>query len=149
MSHDDAVREARERRFALHQAMLDLEHSVQSPSATPKWREELATELSDLASAWSSHVETVEGPEGIIEQAVLRAPRTAAKGDRLKNDHPVLGEKLDVVIDLVDAADDLTDDLVLDIRDGVAELLVGLYRHRAQGSDFVWEAYDLEIGGLG
>ena len=46
-------------------------------------------------------------------------------------------------------SDELSEDLVVDIRGDVVELLVGLYRHRAQGSDFVWEAYDLDIGGLG
>ncbi len=149
MTNDDAVKAARDRRFALHQAMLDLEHSMQSPAATPDWREKLVVELRDLSQALDDHIETVEGPEGIIEQAVTRAPRTEARGQRLRDDHPVLRSQLSDVLDRLEEADDLDEDVVVDIRGDVVELLVGLYRHRAQGSDFVWEAYDLDIGGTG
>ena len=149
MSKDAAFEKARDRRFALHQAMLDLEHSMQSPSADPAWRDTLVTELHDLSSALEEHIETVEGPDGIIETAVTRAPRTESRGQRLRDDHPVLRSQLANVLSQLEAADELSDDIVVDIRGDVVELLVGLYRHRAQGSDFVWEAYDLDIGGAG
>jgi hypothetical protein len=149
MDHDEAVRSARDRRFALQRAMRELEESVQSPAATSDWREKLAEELDDLDKAWREHVETVEGPNGIIEQAILRAPRTSARGDRLRNDHPLLSTEISAVIDLVDRTDELTVDAVDAIREGVGNLLISLHRHRARGSDFVWEAYDLDIGGLG
>ena len=71
MKEDEALQKARDRRFALHQAMLDLEHSMQSPAATPDWREKLVIELRDLSDALDDHIETVEGPDGIIETAVI------------------------------------------------------------------------------
>ncbi len=149
MSKDKAFESARERRFALHQAMLDLEHSMQSPSADPEWRDTLVTELRDLSTALEDHIDTVEGPDGIIETAVSRAPRTEYRGQKLRDDHPVLRDQLASVLGQLEDSDELSEDLVVDIRGDVVELLVGLYRHRAQGSDFVWEAYDLDIGGLG
>lgn len=149
MSKDAAFEKARDRRFALHQAMLDLEHSMQSPSADPAWRDTLVAELQDLSAALDDHIETVEGPEGIIETAVSRAPRTSARGKKLRDDHPVLRDQLAHVLGQLQQSESLDEDIVVDIRGDVVELLVGLYRHRAQGSDFVWEAYDLDIGGAG
>lgn len=149
MSKDEAFDKARDRRLALHRAMLDLEHSMQSPAATPDWREKLVIELRDLSDALDEHIDTVEGPDGIIETAVSRAPRTESRGQRLRDEHPVLREQLSDVLGRLEAADALNEDVVVDIRGNVVELLVGLYRHRAQGSDFVWEAYDLDIGGTG
>jgi len=149
MSRDDAIQKARDRRFALHQAMLDLEQSVQSPAATPTWKDNLVIELRDLSDALEDHIETVEGPEGIIEAAVTRSPRTQSRGERLRGDHPVLRQKLADVLNALEANAEMNEDIIVDIRGDVAELLVGLYRHRAQGSDFVWEAYDLDIGGAG
>jgi hypothetical protein len=149
VSKDAAFENARERRFALHQAMLDLEHSMQSPSADPEWRDRLIIELRDLSEALEDHIETVEGAEGIIETAVARAPRTQYQGKKLRDDHPLLRQQLSSLLKRIEAAADLGEDVVVDLRGDVVELLVGLYRHRAQGSDFVWEAYDLDIGGLG
>lgn len=150
MSENEAYLDAQKRRFALQSAMLDLERSVQAPAGTPYWLRGLATELADLSDALEDHIRTVEGTNGIIEQAVGRAPRTAALGERLRDDHPMLrGQLRDVRALVARAVDHGTEELVEDIRTATAELLIGLHRHRARGSDFVWEAYDLDIGGTG
>jgi len=150
MTPDDPIQAAGRRRRELYQAMLDLEHSLQSPAATPTWRSTLFTELHDLSAALEDHIATVEGSEGIIEHAVEVSPRTEVRAARLREDHPVLRKKVQDAINRVqELGPDLTEDVVVDLRDEVVGLLIGLHRHRQQGSDFVWEAYDVDIGGVG
>lgn len=144
---DEALRAAKSRRKAMYQAMLDVEQAVQAPTGTGIWGATLLTELGDLSEALEHHIETVEAGDGIIARAIKDAPRLDGHGVRLRDDHAALRRAVATATDLTKQAPvPLTDDDAEAIRDAVLELTNGITRHRYQGSNFVWEAYAVDIG---
>lgn len=146
---DRLISDAKDRRVALQREMRDAEMAAQAAAGTPTWRAGLFTALHDLAAALADHIATVEAPDGLIEQAVSHAPHTDVKAEMLRNDHPVLVSMLHDAIDVLQSAGpDLDESTVADVRSQVESVLVALHRHRQSGSDFVWEAYGVDIGGV-
>lgn len=147
--NDRFISDAKDRRVALQQEMRDVEMAAQAAAGTPKWRAGLFTALHDLSAALARHIETVDAPDGLIEQAVSHAPHTDLKAQVLRDDHPVLVSMLEKAIDVLQSAGpDLDQSVVADVRSQVEDVLVALHRHRQAGSDFVWEAYGVDIGGV-
>jgi hypothetical protein len=144
---DDALSAAKSRRKAMYDAMIDVENAVQAPTGTGIWATTLLTELAHLSEALDHHVDTVEAGDGIIAKAVKDAPRLDGHGTRLRDDHVLLRQLVATATDLAEqAATPIPDDAADEIRDAILELLNGLTRHRHQGSNFVWEAYAVDIG---
>jgi len=73
--------------------------------------------------------------------------RLEAAGRRLADDHEPLRRQVAVAVAAVRAADSPpSDEDVETILEIILELIGALSRHRQRGSDFVWEAYDVDIG---
>lgn len=148
MADSNALDAARTRRIALHSAMVAVEDAAQAPTKSQTWRAVLFAALDDLSLALEDHIATVEAPGGIIDRVVADAPRLDVAGERLRSDHDPLREQVAGAINAVRAADSPpSNDDVAVIHEIILELVVALSRHRQRGSDFVWEAYDVDIGG--
>jgi ssDNA-binding replication factor A large subunit len=86
-------------------------------------------------------VHEVEGPEGLLAEMVLKAPRLSKRAKRLSEEHPDLRAQIVGVSDLV------ADGAVADVRARTLEVLVAIARHRQDGADLVYDSYILDIGG--
>lgn len=147
MANNDALDAAKTRRTALHTAMVEVENAAQAPPKSQFWRAMLFAALDDLSVALEEHITTVDAPGGIIDRVTADAPRLEAAGRRLANDHEPLRRQVAVAIDAVRAADSPpSDEDVETTYEIILELIGALSRHRQRGSDFVWEAYDVDIG---
>ena len=147
MASTDALDAARSRRKALHVAMVEVENAAQAPTRSTTWRAVLFAALDDLSMALEDHITTVEAPGGIIERVVDDAPRLDSAGKQLSADHEPLRRQVAMAINAVRAADSPPrDEDVETIHEIILELVGALSRHRQRGSDFVWEAYDVDIG---
>ena len=148
MANNDALDAAKTRRTALHTAMVEVENAAQAPAKSQFWRAMLFAALDDLSMALEDHITTVEAPGGIIDRVVADAPRLDVAGRRLSEDHEPMREQVAAAINAVRAADSPpNDEDVETIHEIILELVGALSRHRQRGSDFVWEAYDVDIGG--
>lgn len=147
MANNDALDAAKTRRTALHTAMVEVENAAQAPTKSQFWRAMLFAALDDLSVALEEHIATVDAPGGIIDRVTADAPRLDAAGRRLTNDHEPLRRQVAEAINAVRAADSPPSDEDVDtIHEIILELIGALSRHRQRGSDFVWEAYDVDIG---
>lgn len=142
--------ETAKRRADLHQALVAVEQATSRPAVGREadWTKEVVARLEDLSHAIAEHVEVTERPTGLYDEICGRAPHLSGKIDRLRDEHPQMQQ----------ATDDLTAKLrstmpgegwsLDDVRDDLQRLLGKLVRHRQLGSDLVWEAYNLDIGGI-
>lgn len=148
MANNEALDAAKSRRTALHSAMVSVENAAQAPTKSQTWRAVLFAALDDLSIALEDHIATVDAPGGIIDRVVTDAPRLDVAGQRLRADHEPLREQIAAAINVVRAVDSPPSDNDVEvIHEIILELVVALSRHRQRGSDFVWEAYDVDIGG--
>jgi hypothetical protein len=142
--------ETAKRRADLHQALVAVEQATSRPAVGREadWTKEVIARLEDLSHAIAEHIEVTERPAGLYDEICGRAPHLSGKIDRLRDEHPQMQQ----------ATDDLTSKLrtttpgegwsLEDVRDDLQRLLGKLVRHRQLGSDLVWEAYNLDIGGI-
>ena len=138
----DALRGARKRRFALLEAIGEVEVAMSAPAGEPNWYSQLEVRLLGLRLALDQHIDEVEGPEGLLAELLAESPRLANQIRRVEAEHPDLARQVDSAIDLVAAE---TEPGV--VRATVIETLSALSRHRQQGADLVYEAYKVDIGG--
>lgn len=138
-----AVDNARTRRADLHQILVDLESAIAAaaPGREAAWSDQVRTALERLAAAFTYHVEATEGPDGLFDQVRRRAPRLDRLCRHLAADHPVIARELA-------AATAALDDGVPEAREKVLSLLAHLARHRQLGADLVYEAYEVDLGGM-
>ncbi len=137
---------ARTRRRDLHQAMEALEFAVAGPAGEPDtWLASVRTALSGLRDALQAHVDEVESPHGLLAEIVDQEPRLTAAADQLRADHPDL---LLATERAMEAAAE-HDPAPSRVRRRVVSLLGRLTMHRQAGSDLVYEAYSVDIGGTG
>lgn len=138
----DALRGARKRRYALLEAIGEVEVAMASPVGEPNWHSQLEVRLLGLRLALDQHVDEVEGPDGLLAELLGEAPRLANQIRRIEGEHPDLSRQIDASIELVAGEADAPA-----VRATVMETLAALSRHRQQGADLVYEAYKVDIGG--
>lgn len=142
--------EARRRRADLHQALIDLERATSSPAVgrEPDWSTDVVRRLQGLAAMLDDHVEMTERPKGLYDEISGRAPRLASKIEQLKAEHPDLRDKTADLLRRFESTPIGDTWPVGEARDDLQRLLGRLVRHRQLGADLVWEAYNLDIGGI-
>ena len=121
--------ETARRRADLHHALVALERAISSPAIGRE---------SDLT----------ERQSGLYDEIGARAPRLTNKIERLRGEHP---EMRDATVDLGAKLETTPVGEVWDLteaRDQLQRLLGRVVRHRQLGADLVWEAYNLDIGGI-
>ncbi len=144
----EALEAAKRHREALRLAMIELEAAIASPSRSPSWSTDIDLRLDRLQAALADHINDVESPQGIISQTVENEPRLASSGDILRNDHVRLTDEVRRMrATLHGLADEPEIDDAAAVRRSILELLGEFSRHRQHGVDFVYDAYNVDIGG--
>lgn len=142
--------EARKRRSDLHEALIDVERAISSPASGREsdWSKDVVRRLQDLAGTIEDHVEVTERPGGLYDEIRGKAPRLADKIDKLQLEHPEMREGTRELIGRFEATAIGPAWPLEDARNDLQRLLGRLVRHRQLGADLVWEAYNLDIGGV-
>jgi hypothetical protein len=151
--HDDelspTLAETARRRADLHGALVEVEQATSRPAVgrEPEWTKDVVIRLEALAHAIDEHVEITERQGGLYDEICTKAPHLSGKIDRLRAEHPELRSETHQLVDRL--GNGVGDDWPLEqARDDLQRLLGRIVRHRQLGSDLVWEAYNLDIGGL-
>jgi len=146
-----ALHAARARRKTLHDTLVHLEESISSPAAgrIPDWTASVLKEIIEVREAFEQHVTVTERPDGLYDEILERAPRLAGNVRRLRDEHPDITTALDQSIarleqvEIGDPAWPLDD-----ARDDLQRFIGRVIKHRQRGADLVWEAYNVDIGGI-
>lgn len=137
----------RRRRAELRGAMNAFERALAAPVADDPdhWADSVHTALRELASDFREHVDITEGDDGLYAELRETAPRLSDAVARLAEEHI----EIQRLIDDVQRLDDETGaNRSLDrVRERGTVLLMRLVRHRQRGSDLVYDAYEVDIGG--
>jgi hypothetical protein len=145
-----ALEAARTRRIKLHTELVELEQALAAPTPgrVKEWTLEVADRLRHVREAFDEHIFVTEKPEGLYEEIMGMSPRLTGKIKRLDEEHPVILGEIDdrlARLEALDTQDVWPPDVA---RDDINRLLGRIVRHRQRGADLVWEAYNVDIGGM-
>jgi hypothetical protein len=145
-----ALDEARKRRADLHAALIHVEGAISGPAAgrEHEWTTEVVKRLTALRDALDEHIEATERPEGLYDEITHRAPRLSNAIKRLQAEHPDMRSAITDMIERLESTPVGTSWSLEEARDDLQRVLGRVVKHRQLGSDLVWEAYNLDIGGL-
>ena len=145
-----ALDAARKRRIKLRDELYDVEQAISrpAPGRLESWTGNVVTQLQALREAMDEHVYVTEEPEGLYDEVLDLSPRLAGKVRRLREEHPQILEQTDEMIGRLRSGAVGEDWPLEDARDEIQRLLGRIVRHRQRGADLVWEAYNLDIGGM-
>jgi hypothetical protein len=140
------LEEVRRRRADLRRSLVDVEQAISGPASgrIPEWTDEVARRLRQLEQAFEEHIAVTERPGGLYEEILLQAPHLGAKVRRVGAEHPVLRERIAVLLGRLESPP--IGDALEHARDDVQRLLGKIVRHRQLGADLVWEAYSVDVG---
>jgi hypothetical protein len=148
--YTQALRDAGRRRADLHRALVDVEEAISGPAVgrIESWIADVAKHLHGLLATMDEHIEGTERVGGLYDEIQSRAPRLARQIKALHEEHPVLRERTHQLAERLETRG-VDDDWPADAaRDDVQRLLGEIVRHRQHGADLVYEAYQVDIGGL-
>ncbi len=141
------LEEVRAHRGDMLESVRALEETLAAPIALGRdWLERVAAALAELAHDFGDHVELTERPGGLYAVARASAPRLDAAGQRLVREHVDLRARLAAALGEIDSADERGLDLGA-LREDLTGLIGALVRHRQRGSDLVYEAFEVDLGG--
>jgi hypothetical protein len=145
-----ALEEARKRRADLHAALIHVEGASSGAAAgrEQEWTSEVVKQLTGLRDALDEHIEATERPEGLYDEITHRAPRLSKAIQRLQAEHPEIRDSITEMIERLESTPVGTSWSLEDARDDLQRVLGRVVKHRQLGADLVWEAYNLDIGGL-
>jgi hypothetical protein len=136
----------RRHRAELRESMSALEQALAAPAPTrlDAWTQRVHVALVELSADFREHIDITEGPDGLYGGLLTTAPRLSNAVARLTREHAQIR---DLVEDLLTCASEPEANDVNRVRDLGTALLGRLVRHRQHGSDLVYEAYAVDIGG--
>jgi len=140
------LEELRRRRVDLRESMGVLEQALAAPAPgrPGAWAAHVHGALEELSADFREHIEITEGPSGLYRGLLTTAPRLSNAVARLAREHTQIHDLVDDLLDRTSRPDVGDVDSLRDL--GMA-LLTSLVRHRQRGSDLVYEAYTVDIGG--
>jgi hypothetical protein len=145
-----ALEEARRRRADLHAALITVEKVISGPAFGREndWSKEVLLSLENLGRAIDEHIEVTERASGLYEEVTRRAPHLSPKIERLAEEHPAMRDETAAMRERLRATP-IGDAWPLEqARNDLQRLLGKVVKHRQLGADLVWEAYNLDIGGI-
>ncbi|MDH3729924.1 MAG: hypothetical protein OES13_02190 [Acidimicrobiia bacterium] len=133
-------------RFTLGEAARRLEIAIASAAmGNDIWLKQVDEDLEDLSQALIEHIDVTESDNGLLSQIIEDAPRLVPDVDVVLADHAEICEAVDLAKDTISHA---RSDNVSDVRTAALDVLARLYAHRQRGADLVYDAYNVDIGGL-
>ena len=136
------------RRAELRASLSAVEHALAAPATgrVGPWAERVHAALAELSADFAEHVRITEGDEGLYTKVLRAEPRMVGAVRRLTTEHAGLTRAIGELLTRFDAG--LAEpDQVTGARTRGTQLLGALVRHRQAGSDLVYEAYAVDIGG--
>jgi hypothetical protein len=126
--------------------MIALEQAFAAPTPGQRgaWVQRVHVALVELFADFREHIDITEGPSGLYADLRTTAPRLSHAVARLTREHAQIRELIDDLLARASGPDANDVDAVRDL--GMA-LLGRLIRHRQHGSDLVYEAYAVDVGG--
>ncbi len=145
-----ALREAQRRRADLHHALVEVEDTISGPARGREedWAREVIEKLGALREVIEEHIEVTERAEGLYDEILHKAPRLSGAVQHLKDEHPLMRDGTSDLITKLRTTPVGTVWTLEDARDDVQTLLGLIIKHRQHGADLIWEAYNLDIGGV-
>jgi hypothetical protein len=146
-----ALDAARQRRKTLHDTLVHLEEAISSPAAgrIPDWTAAVLKETVEVREAFEQHIVVTERPDGLYDEILERAPRLAGNVRRLREEHPEIRDAVNRMVTRLEQTE--IGDAgwpVAEARDDLQRFIGSVIRHRQKGADLVWEAYNVDIGGI-
>lgn len=142
--------ETARRRADLRQALVQVEQAISSPAVGREtdWTKEVVRGLQDLGHTLQEHIEVTERTGGLYEEITQRAPRLSGKIELLREEHPEIRDATSALLTKLETTSIGQTWELSDARNELQRLLGRIVRHRQLGADLVWEAYNLDIGGV-
>lgn len=138
----------RAHRAELGESMAALDAALALPLGLgPVWRRRVRAALTELAHDLRDHVELTEAPGGLYDDLRTAAPRLSSGVAAQLADHAALLAEVDRL--LAERDEGMGPAEVTAHREAATALVGRLVRHRQRGSDLVWEAYAVDLGGSG
>ena len=141
--------ELRRRRAELRETMTGLERSICAPvdDQPARWIEQARLAAGDLAAEFVDHITVTEGPDGLHQSIMAGDLRLANQVQTLTDDHVALTNEIQSLIRRIDSGRSTATPDTEAIVEHAAALLGHLARHRQQGADLIYEAYQTDLGG--
>jgi hypothetical protein len=141
-------------RADIHQAMIEVEEAISAaaPGRFLEWTAEVQKALTRLHYAFHHHIDAAEGGEGkqgLYDEILEREPRLRALVEKLMAEHPLI---LEAIHEPYHRLRDRKDDEYVpaeEIREEMTATLARITKHRQKGADLVYEAYYVDLGGMG
>lgn len=137
----------RARRAELLGSLRVLERALGSPIGCPDWADRVGDALRRLEDAFDDHLHMTEASGGLFDEILTDAPRLEGRVRALREEHRELEEAIARSLEGVTTVQEPVQ--AEPIRDELLLLLGRLVRHRHRGSDLVYEAYGVDLGGAG
>jgi hypothetical protein len=135
----------RAHRAELRDSIAAVDDALAAPvSLEGAWLERVHAALTELSGDFAEHVALTEGEGGLYASVRASSPRLAGAARRLVDEHRRHAAHLDSLLARLGQAS--TED-PLALREEVTDLLGQLVRHRQRGSDLVYEAWEVDVGG--
>jgi hypothetical protein len=142
------MQRVRAHRAELRDAVAAVDCALESPIAKGgAWRERVRAAMAELEHDFRDHVALTEGPGGLYESVRRGSPRLCGAVDRLAEEHVSLGEAINAYLAVLEHGGTTAD--LPAFREELTTLMGRLVRHRQKGSDLVYEAFEVDIGGQG
>lgn len=144
---DPGFQSLRVHRAELLESIRALEQALAAPASgrAEAWTLRVHAALVELTADFREHVAITEGSDGLYQQVLTSSPRLANAVTRLTAEHAEIAATTQQLLDR--SAVPVGSDAVEDLREDGTALLARLSRHRQRGSDLVYEAFELDIGG--
>jgi hypothetical protein len=144
----------RGQRRSLRRALVAVEDALAAPvhgdasgAQELAWAATLREAVEHLAEVFALHVEVTEGPGGLYEDLLDATPRLDNTVRRFKAEHQAVTGILTTELARLTAKLDGGDADLEQSRRRLTRLLGRLVRHRQEGADLIYEAYEVDIGG--
>ena len=143
--------EGRRRRVDIHDALVGAEEASLGAGVRREdaWAREVIDALAHLRETIEEHIEVTERPPGLYDEILDNAHRLAGAVQRLREEHPPLGTRRPRRYGGCARRRSGRRGAFEEARDDIQRLLGRvIVRHRQLGADLVWEAYNLDLGGI-
>ncbi|HET9020347.1 MAG TPA: hypothetical protein VFN34_00560 [Ornithinibacter sp.] len=148
-SYSAYLERLRARRAELGESMNALHAALALPVGLgPVWRRRVRAALTELDHDLRDHVAITEAEGALYDDIRATAPRLSHGVQVQQREHSELLAEVHRLLDERDEGLHEPEDVAAH-REAVTRLLDRLARHRQRGSDLVYEAYAVDIGGSG